>query len=446
MLRNFLTDEEKAEVDQNSDNNPELPDTKMNARHSTVVEGKFKRRTEAGIKIPVAPNKGDRLSGDQLVRGSTMMRNSVTKRPVTFVSSTTVPWGKTLDEETVENEPPSFGHRASTTSKCSRTSRKNRKVLSVDEIFARGIRDWRNKHDKFTSEMRTGTRRFSRWESGINRGSGTSVTSKDSHSVRKEIERENEERKWRYDVEKSGTSLLSESLTNSSDEDDFDKTETEESSSTMTEEQIHRRKVQHNFDIAADVLKLLVFFTIAFGLTLLPLAFLEISNPPNEVKLNLTEKNICYWSGSKGLLSEQNPCPYRGYISNDKFGNECLRWKDAIEGGNGLKGVGIDNINFKKKRDFNFIKDHLRRWQKMYHERETLSPERKELISDYEHRFCRRVGDDPQTNLAVCLTLGDQGEERMDVIVVSQCWIVPCSIKVASKCYQLQAQKQDNAR
>ena len=66
MLRNFLTDEEKAEVDQNSDNNPELPDTKMNARHSTVVEGKFKRRTEAGIKIPVAPNKGDRLSGDQL--------------------------------------------------------------------------------------------------------------------------------------------------------------------------------------------------------------------------------------------------------------------------------------------------------------------------------------------------------------------------------------------
>ena len=86
MLRNLLTDEEKAEVDQNSrrysqwrrsisvefdgeeqegkgkeenvnfrdsDNNleVELPDTNMNARRSTV---------------PVAPNKGERLSCDQL--------------------------------------------------------------------------------------------------------------------------------------------------------------------------------------------------------------------------------------------------------------------------------------------------------------------------------------------------------------------------------------------
>ena len=86
MLRNLLTDEEKAEVDQNSrrysqwrrsisvefdgeeqegkgkeenfnfrdsDNNleVELPDTNMNARRSMV---------------PVAPNKGERLSCDQL--------------------------------------------------------------------------------------------------------------------------------------------------------------------------------------------------------------------------------------------------------------------------------------------------------------------------------------------------------------------------------------------
>merc|ERR1712087_295840 len=124
----------------------------MNARRSTV---------------PVAPNKGERLSYDQLVRGSTMMRNSVTKRPVAFVLS--------MDEETVE---------ASTTSKCSRASRKTRKVLSVDENFAKGIRDWRNEHDQFTSKKRTDARQFSGWGSGINRGSG--VTRKDSHGVRKE--------------------------------------------------------------------------------------------------------------------------------------------------------------------------------------------------------------------------------------------------------------------
>ena len=63
---------------------------------------------------------------------------------------------------------------------------------------------------------------------------------------------ERDKERKRYYVPESG---IPQSLTNSSDEDNFDETETEESSSTMTEEQIHRRKVQHNFDIAADVLK-----------------------------------------------------------------------------------------------------------------------------------------------------------------------------------------------
>ena len=70
---------------------------------------------------------------------------------------------------------------------------------------------------------------------------------------------ERDKERKRYYVPESG---IPQSLTNSSDEDDFDKTETEESSSTMTEEQIHRRKVQHNFDIAADVLKVGIIIAV----------------------------------------------------------------------------------------------------------------------------------------------------------------------------------------
>ena len=85
-----------------------------------------------------------------------------------------------------------------------------------------------------------------------------------------------------------------------------------------------------------------------------------------------------------------------------------MRWKDAIEGGNGLKGVGIDNINSTNGIDnINSTKDYLRRWQKEYHKRETLSPERRELISDYEHSFCRYIETKPFCVLTLIATASE---------------------------------------
>ena len=76
-------------------------------------------------------------------------------------------------------------------------------------------------------------------------------------------------------------------------------------------------------------------------------------------------------------------------LSFSQKGKECLRWKDAIEGGNGLNGVGIDKIHFSKDKDYSFTKAYLKDWQNQYHERDSLTPERRELVTDYEHRFCR---------------------------------------------------------
>ena len=64
--------------------------------------------------------------------------------------------------------------------------------------------------------------------------------------------------------------------------------------------------------------QVIVFFCLACGLTLLPIAFLEDDNLPEAVTFNITEHNICFWTGSKGFLDKLNPCPYRGYIGNDK--------------------------------------------------------------------------------------------------------------------------------
>ena len=66
--------------------------------------------------------------------------------------------------------------------------------------------------------------------------------------------------------------------------------------------------------------------------------------------------------------------------SHSQDGHECLRWKDAIEGGNGLNGVGLDNIDYGKHL---FVKEYLGLWKKLYHARDTASmtPERRDLIS-----------------------------------------------------------------
>merc|ERR1712058_190318 len=105
-------------------------------------------------------------------------------------------------------------------------------------------------------------------------------------------------------------------------------------------------------------------------------------------------------------------------------GKECLRWKDAIEGQNGLPGVDINEIHYKywddeakRAKDYSYMKPHLRQWRDEYFQRDNLSDlERKELLTDYEYKFCRRLGDSPETNNAVCLGLGPRGEDALDEI------------------------------
>merc|ERR1719228_2822650 len=190
----------------------------------------------------------------------------------------------------------------------------------------------------------------------------------------------------------------------------------------MTEEQIHRKRMRRNFDIAADLCKLLALFCVSFLLTVSPIWFLEMDNPPPEIQFNITEDNICFWAGSLGFLDERNPCPYRGYLSSDQNGKECLPWKDAIDGGNGLPGVGIEDIHYqsddpktKKRDDFGYLKDSLRQFrQNFYDSKQT------ERSQDYRHRFCRRLGT-VTTNFPVCLTFGPDDEKE---IYVSRCWLI----------------------
>jgi len=436
MLRKFLTEEEKAELEENcrrysewrlsareegkeeatkSDSQTNLnagqdvaiPGSETEAKTAApATTGKLKTRRNVGVpEVPETPIETINA------RRSTFQEQS--KRPVSFRPSAITGHQESIEKrmnKSASDEAPPAAPRLSCASRFSGRSSRCRapKILSVDEIFAKGIREWREQLDK------SGRSSF------VNGKHQSIVIEKDSIVSTKDF----------------STSLYS------SDED-FEETETEtEESSTMTDEQIHRKKVQHHSDIAADILKLIVIFFLGFGLTILPVTFLESDNRPRPVTLNLTEKNICYWYGSKGFLEETNPCPYRGYIANDKDGHECLRWKDAIEGGNGLNGVGLDNINYGKRL---FVKEYLGKWKKLYHARDTASmtPERRDLITDYEHRFCRRLGSDPRNNEGVCLTLGENGEAEMDDIHLGQCWIVPCSIKVASQCYQQQVQAED---
>jgi len=477
MLRKFLTEDEKAEVEENCRRYSEWrrslaeevreeveeevtsdSQTNLNAGQDAIrgseteaktaspaATGKIKKRRKVGgLKVPEVPETPiiEETPSVLSARRSTFQEQS--KRPVSFRPSAIAGHQESIEKrmnKSAFDEAPPAAPRLSSASRFSgRSSRRTPKILSVDEIFAKGIREWREQLDK------SGRSSFvnGKHQSIVIEKDPSGVSIKGKHVVRKEIETENEERKRKYDLEKSVTAIEAResSMLYSSDED-FEETETEtEESSTMTDEQIHRKKVQHHLDIAADILKLIVIFFLGFGLTILPVTFLESDNRPRPVKLSLTEKNICYWDGSKGFLDETNPCPYRGYIANDKDGHECLRWKDAIEGGNGLNGVGLDNIDYGKHL---FVKEYLGLWKKLYHARDTASmtPERRDLITDYEHRFCRRMGNDPQNNQAVCLTLGENGEAEMDNIHVGQCWIVPCSIKVASQCYQQQVQAED---
>jgi len=418
------------DASENAAENAAGANSATSASNGTKKSQMKERKNDGGSKVSEVPEMsfGGRTSSNHLVRES----QSHVKRPVTFRPSAVV--------ESAAGSPVS----GSTSSRGTvfRISKKAPKVLSVDEIFAQAIHEYREQQsESFRSSSFGGGRRKSMRGSAVGTESG--AAKRDSHSVRKQIERENEERRWKYDVEKSAASIdRSELMASSSSEDEYlEQTETEESSSTMTQEQIHRRKVQYHLDIAADVFKLFVCFCLALALGAFPLVFLETDNLPEEIRFNISEANVCYWAGSKGFLNPINPCPYRGYISNDRESNECLRWKDAIDGGNGLPGVGVDEIRYSK--DFQSYREYLRHWRELYYKRDTLTPERREIVSDYEHRFCRRLGDRPSGNHAVCLTLGEKGRQAKDEIFVKKCWIVPCSIRIASKCYQMQVQAEN---
>jgi len=391
---------------------------------------KIRRKSDGSPEAPEAPevssgapevSSGERTSSNLLARGSI----SQVQRPVTF------------------NPLVESPNSTASSSRIIRGSKRAPKVRSVDEIFAEAISEFREQQtESFRNSFAVGRRRSM---FGTKLGAESGVLHRDSHSVRKQIQRENEDRRWKYNVEKSAASierLDSIVSSSSSSDEDLEPTETAESASTMTQDQIHRRKARYHSDIAADVFKLFVCFCLALALASLPLVFLETDNLPEEIRFNISEVNICYWAGSKGLLSPVNPCPYRGYISNDKDGHECLRWKDAIDGGNGLPGVEIDEIRFTGRKDFHFPRAYLKEWREQYYKRDALTPERRELVSDYEHRFCRRLGEDPLTNLASCLTLGEKGEKAKDEIYVKDCWIVPCSVRVAAQCYQTQVQAE----
>jgi len=481
MLRKFLTEEERAEVedecrrytawrlsqehsfDGNQDENFNNDDHASEENNYNVGNEKTDTGRPSGSKLGVPVIKSRMKStGAWLTPGvlkeeealdvpseaqrRASKRSSVSggnKRPVTFRTSTVSTSSERIrrssevgNPSASKKQPP---EKPETPEKSSLDAarkasgvRRPPKVLSVDEIFAKGIREWREDKERF---------RASSYGEGKKRTSSSSKQGKKSDSREKGMEAL---------AKKDPIDQTCESPSTSSSYDDYlEYSETEESHSTMTEEQIHRKRMRKNLDIAADLCKLLVLFCVSFLVTVCPIWFLEMDHPPPKIQFNITEYNICFWTGSLGFLDELNPCPYRGYLSSDQAGNECLPWKDAIDGGNGLPGVGLDGIHYysveldpktkKPKRDFSHVKESLRQFRQNF-----WDSKQTERSQDYVHRFCRRLGNTTR-NYPVCLRSGPEEEEAHKEIYISRCWLIPCSIRVASKCYTEQTENKKKA-
>jgi len=365
--------------------------------------------------------------------------------------SITVSTDSNKTEKTLTFKPASIGgvgeSSESSESFEGRFRRRKEKKISVDEILARGLREWREEQAKFqTSAFGRGKRYSMMARKFASKDSGQSGGTLPSHPVRDEIQRAEEEKRRRDEFERrEEASVAAESTEYYSSREEYDDgvTETLESSSQMEEDEVFRKKTWHNLILATDVIKLVVYFLVFFAaISSITLSTLPEVYLPPPINIKLSERSTCYWPGGTGFLNQSNPCPYRGIMGNSETGNECLEWREAIDGGETLPGVGIDGIIFNHSLDrgprqpLYKCKDGIREWRNMYYnvDKMNLTDKLKLFVKDYEFRFCRRFSSAPM--YLVCLTLGPKGLQAKDKIYVRSCRVPPCSIMVSNRCYK----------
>ena len=195
----------------------------------------------------------------------------------------------------------------------------------------------------------------------------------------------------------------------------------------------HKKKLKRYCGYFADTIRVLVVLIGSFVLTGLPWWLEDDPVGPREYKFNLTQRNICYWVGSSSILDPLNPCPYRGYISINRKAHNCLTWKEVVE-----NKEWMDALNAEKKKQAGVLpREFLDKVKQMAPLNDG---------EDYDSPFCRRLGGippsgmggyvDDNTNAPKCFVRKSEDGYDIDIPRISNCWVVPCTITISNECYK----------
>ena len=178
---------------------------------------------------------------------------------------------------------------------------------------------------------------------------------------------------------------------------------------------------------ARDALRVVVVLLVSFVLTGLPWLLEDGPPTPPSYKFNLTESNICFWAGNASIFDPMNPCPYRGYNAKDDQGNDCLRWKDVMENEKWVAAMRAE----KEKQAGVVLSEYLERVKRLA---ELYDGE------DYGSPFCRRFYNFEEgkvykrSDRTKCFVIKGKDGTRLEVPRLSDCWIVPCTLRISNQC------------
>jgi len=213
--------------------------------------------------------------------------------------------------------------------------------------------------------------------------------------------------------------------------------------SERDEDAKYQRRMSTIGPIIRDIIRLMVVFFGSFFITYLPWLYVPLDVKPDHYKFNITRHNICFWLGSMGMLDDDNPCPYRAYLHITEAGKDCIRWSDVWENKTlvelirkeAKKGEPNPKTNkaFFSTQAFEFMEKFKAKWPK-----------------DYTAPFCRRLGNKPSLIYPHCFVYEDESaKENHQLPVLQNCWVVPCSQATSNDCYKMywrnkQAKKQNS--
>ena len=168
-----------------------------------------------------------------------------------------------------------------------------------------------------------------------------------------------------------------------------------------------------------DIIKLSIVLVLCFIIAAIPYFFGCADGPLPKYVFNISgPENLCYWYGDTGLLDPKNPCPYRGYVSLNADGRPCMHWKHVFD-------------NFKAT-DFKAGSN-----ERMMFNNITNSQFATLFKDDYLAPVCRRLFKRNPLNKPFCFR---KEKDEKEPPTLTECWIVPCTVKIANQCYGKLAQ------